>query len=89
MEMPNGIVTYEMAEYGYIKVKLASVMERHGITRNHLRTLTGVKYDVIDRYYKGCNIASAALDFLAKVCCVLNCHIEDILEYVPPVENNK
>ena len=43
------------------------------ITRNRLHTLTGIKYDVIDRYYKGVNIAMADLDFLAKVCFALNC----------------
>ncbi|MDP4109933.1 MAG: helix-turn-helix transcriptional regulator, partial [Bacillota bacterium] len=50
--------------------------------RNKLRTLTGVKYEVIDRYYKAKNIEMVDLDFLAKVCCVLNCKIEDLLEYV-------
>lgn len=85
MEAPKSIVQQEIIKYGSVKVKLAEAMERHGITRNHLHTLTGVKYDVIDRYYKGCNISRADLDFLAKVCYVLDCKIEDLLEYVPPV----
>ena len=82
----NSIVQQELVAYGSIRVKLAEVMEHHGITRNHLRTLTGLKYDVIDRYYKGCDIARADLDFLAKVCYVLDCRIADLLEYVPPEE---
>lgn len=85
MDNPNGIIQYEVRDYGYIEVKLAQMLEQRGITRNRLRTLTGVKYDVIDRYYKGSNIAMADLDFLAKACCVLNCRIEDLLEYHPPV----
>lgn len=84
MDNPRSIVQQEMIEYGSIKVKLADVMDRHGITRNHLHTLTNVKYDVIDRYYKGCDIVRADLDFLAKVCYVLDCKIEDLLEYIPP-----
>lgn len=84
MDRFQGIVQYEIRDYGCVKVKLADMLALRGITRNRLRTLTGVKYDVIDRYYKGCNITMADLDFLAKVCFVLDCKIEDLLEYVPP-----
>lgn len=84
MDNLKGIIQQEMVEYGSVKVKLAEVMERHGITKNRLHILTGVKYDVVDRYYKGCNISMADLDFLAKVCFVLDCKIGDLLEYIPP-----
>ena len=67
-----------------MKVKLAEMLDQRGITRNRLRTLTGVKYDVIDRYYKGIHIEMADLDFLAKVCYVLECEISDLLEYRKP-----
>lgn len=67
-----------------MKVTLANVMDARGITRNRLRTLTGVKYDVIDRYYKGQDIALVDLDFLAKVCYVLDCKVEDLLQYKGP-----
>ena len=84
MDKLNGLIQYETRDYGRIRVKLAEVMDERGITRNRLRTLTGVKYDVIDRYYKGENIIMADLDFFAKVCFVLECKIEDILEFEPP-----
>ena len=80
----KSIVQYQTKEYGCIKVKLAGVLERRGITRNRLRTLTGTKYDVIDRYYKGVSVEMADLDFLAKVCYVLDCEISDLLEYQRP-----
>ncbi len=82
----NGIIRYELADYGSVRVKLSQLLQARGVTRNRLRTLTGVKYDVIDRYYKGVNIAMADLDFIAKVCCVLECKVEDILEYIPPAK---
>ena len=85
----QGIVQYEIKDYGCVKVKLAELLAERGITRNRLRTLTGVKYEVIDRYYKGCNVIMADLDFLAKVCCVLDCKIEDLLEYQPPESETK
>ena len=77
----KSIISYQRVEYGYVRVKLADVMKSHGITRNGLRSLTGVKYSVIDRYYKGQDIALADLDFLAKCCYVLDCTIPDLLEY--------
>ena len=56
-------------------------MNKKGITRNKLRNLTGVKYDIVDRYYKADNVERVDLDFLAKACFVLNCSVEDLLEY--------
>lgn len=72
----------DIKQYGKIKIKLSEVMDEKGITRNKLKTLTGTKYDVINRYYKAENIERVDLDFLAKVCYALNCKIEDILEYI-------
>lgn len=86
MEELKSIIRYQTEEYGQVRVKLAQVLDRRGITRNRLRALTGVKYDVIDRYYKGVRVEMADLDFLAKVCYVLDCQISDLLEYEKPGE---
>lgn len=80
------IIHYQTEEYGNIKVKLAEVMDSRGISRNRLRALTGVKYDVITRYYKGREVQMVDLDFFAKVCYVLDCKIEDLLEYQQPAQ---
>ena len=82
----KSIIQYQTAQYGSVKVKLAQVLDSRGITRNRLCTLTGVKYVVVDRYYKGESIELVDLAFLAKVCYVLDCKIEDLLEYEPPME---
>ena len=79
MKEINSIINIK--EYGKITIKLSQVMDKKGITRNKMRSLTGVKYEVIDRYYKAQNIERVDLDFLAKACFVLNCKIEDLLEY--------
>ena len=85
----KSIVSYQTAEYGSIRVKLAEVMEKQGITRNKLRTLTGTKYDVVDRYYKAEHVEMVDLDFFAKVCFVLDCKIEDLLEYEKPAMDSE
>lgn len=84
MDGVRSIVSYNTGEYGSIQIKLAEVMESRGITRNRLKTLTGVKYEVIDRYYRANRVERVDLDFFAKVCYVLNCKIEDLLEYKEP-----
>lgn len=84
MDGLKSIIQYQTAEYGRVRVKLAEALDSRGITRNRLRTLTGVKYDVIDRYYKADKVEMLDLNFLAKVCFVLDCDIEDLLEYQPP-----
>ncbi len=84
MDGLKSVVHYQTEEYGHIKVKLAEVLDSRGITRNRLRTLTGSRYEVVDRYYKGVNVEMADLDFLAKVCYVLDCEVSDLLEYQRP-----
>lgn len=83
MDGVRSIIRYQVDEYGSVKVKLAQVLDSRGITRNRLSTLTGIKYEVVDRYYQG-RIERVDLDLIAKVCYVLNCKIEDLLEYESP-----
>ena len=85
MEEYKSLITFHTMDYGRIRVKLREALNSRGITRNKLRTLTGVKYDVIDRYYKADTIQMVDLDFFAKVCCVLHCDVSELLEY----EENK
>ncbi len=84
MDDIKSLVTYQTGEYGQIAVTLSKVMKCRNMTRNRLATLMGVKYAVVDRYYKGKQIALVDLDFLAKVCYVLDCRVEDLLEYQKP-----
>ena len=83
MDGIRSIVSYQTDEYGSVRVKLAEILDSRGITRNRLKTLTGVKYEVIDRYYQN-HVERVDLDFIAKVCYVLNCKIDDLLEYESP-----
>lgn len=84
MGEPRSIISYKIDEYGHVKVKLAELLSAHGITRNRLSSLTGVKYSIVDRYYKSDHIEMVDLDFIAKVCYTLGCKIDDLLEYEEP-----
>lgn len=41
---------------------------------------TGIRYDVIDRYYKE-KVTRIDLENLARICYVLDCNLKDIIDY--------
>ncbi len=61
-------------------------MDKRRISRNKLSQITGIKYSVIDRYYRSQDIVRIDLDLLAKICYTLECNIDDILEYKIDIE---
>lgn len=89
MREPKSIVSYKINEYGHVKVKLAKLLDEQGITRNKLASLIGVKYSIVDRYYRSDHIEFVDLGFVAKVCYSLGCKIDDLLEYVEPDEKKE
>ena len=48
------------------------------------KSLTGTKYKVIDCHCKRISIEMMDLDFLEKVCFVLDCEVLDLLKYQCP-----
>lgn len=63
-----------------LKSNYKNISIKNGITRNALSTATGIRYDVIDRYYKS-QIMRIDLENLAKICYALECDLSDIIEY--------
>ncbi|BDF59794.1 transcriptional regulator [Christensenellaceae bacterium] len=78
--MENYKSVLEMRDYGKIVLKVNQVMDQKKIARNKLAKLTDVRFEVIDRLYKG-NLERVDLDILARVCFVLDCSISDVLEF--------
>lgn len=69
-----------MQSYGRVSLKLAALMDARGITRNRLARLVNTRYEVVDKWYKG-QVEKLDLDVLARVCFVLDCNVQDVLEY--------
>lgn len=67
-------------DYGRVAIHLDRRMEERGLTRGALSRRTGVRFEVIDKWSKG-RVERMDLDVLARICCVLNCKVSDILEY--------
>ena len=78
MSDPKSIMTIK--DYGRIVYRFADVMDKKGITRNKLASLTGVRFEVADRLYKGI-VERMDMDILARVCYVLDCQVGDVIQY--------
>ena len=72
-----------MNEYGKIKIKLDEMIEKTGISKNKLSQRAEMQRTQINHYCKN-EITRLDTDVLARLCTVLNCKIEDILEFIPP-----
>lgn len=74
----------ELKNYGKVEIKLSSIMDANKINIYRMSQLTGLKYSTIKSYYTNSPISRVDLDVISKMCYVLNCRIEDILEYHRP-----
>ena len=79
----RGIVEYK--NYGKVEIKLSSIMNKKNISIYQMSKLTSLKHSTVKNYYNNCPLTRVDLDVISKFCYVLNCNIEDILEYVYPV----
>lgn len=72
-----------MQEYGVIKIKLKEQLEKKGLSKNKLSHRAEMQRTQINNY---CNnkITRLDTDVLARLCTVLECEISDLLEFVPP-----
>ena len=71
-----------MNEYGKINIRLNELIKKAGISKNKLCHKAEMQRTQLNNYCKN-NITRLDTDVLARLCTVLNCKIEDLLEFVP------
>ncbi len=76
----NNLV-YVLEDFGHIDIKLKKLLDEKGISRNKLCNMMGCNYDLITRYYNN-KVSRIDLEIIAKICFVLNCNINDVIEYI-------
>ena len=72
-----------MKQYGTIKIKLNELIKQAGISKNKLSHRAEMQRTQINNYCNN-NITRLDIDVLARLCCALDCKIEDLLEFIPP-----
>ena len=72
-----------MENYGTIRIKLDELIQKAGISKNKLSHRAEMQRSQINHY---CNneITRLDIDVLARICTVLDCRNEDLLEFIPP-----
>ncbi|MBQ8350533.1 MAG: helix-turn-helix transcriptional regulator [Clostridia bacterium] len=71
-----------MNPYGTIKIKLDALLKEKGLSKNKLSHRAEMQRTQINNYCKN-EITRLDIDVLARICSVLDCKIEDLLEFVP------
>ena len=78
----------EDRNYGTIRIKLDEMIEKQNISKNKLAHRAEMQRTQITQFCKG-TVTRLDTAVLARLCCALNCKIEDLLEYVPPENKEK
>ena len=63
-----------------IRITLDKVLKKYNISRYELSKRTGIRYQIIDNYYKNRVIRYDSF-VLNKICTALDCKIEDIIKF--------
>ena len=78
--MPENKSVFLIKNYGKINVKLKKYLDERNIKRGNLASSINAHFRVIDKWYNN-DVERMDLDVLARICYVLNCKVEDIIEY--------
>lgn len=67
-------------EMGRIHIKLGKLLEEKKLSKNKFAQRAEMERTQLNRYINN-DVALLSVDVLARMCSVLDCKIEDILEY--------
>lgn len=74
-----------MYNYGTIRINIAQLLEKSGMSKNKLCHRAELQHTQLNNLCKN-KTTRLDTDVLARICFAMNCKIEDLLEYVPPIE---
>jgi putative transcriptional regulator len=66
---------------GHIEFHLLDILKDRNITKYALSRITNIRYDTVCNYCTG-KVTLINVEYLKIFCNVLNCKIEDIIEYI-------
>ncbi len=63
-----------------IRLTLDTYLDSHSITRYELAKRTGIRFQIVDNYYKN-KVVRYDSDILNRMCAALDCDISDLIQY--------
>ena len=63
-----------------IQLTLNKYLDEHGITRYELAKRAGIRFQIVDNYYKN-KVVRYDSDILNRMCNALECDISDLIQY--------
>ncbi|MBQ8716467.1 MAG: helix-turn-helix transcriptional regulator [Clostridia bacterium] len=66
-----------------IHLTLDKYLDAHGITRYELSKRTGIRFPIIDHYYKN-TVVRYDSDVLDRICQALDCDVRELIAYKKP-----
>ncbi|MDU4959631.1 MAG: helix-turn-helix transcriptional regulator [Sporomusaceae bacterium] len=71
-------------DWGRFDIVLSEYLELHNISKNKLAAAANLQRSQLISYCKN-EVQRPDLGVLARICCVLNCELSDIIKYCPPL----
>ena len=75
-------------DYGHVRLKLDKIMKEQNISINKLAFRAEMQRTQLKAYIKN-DVQRIDLSVLARLCYALECSLDDLIEYVPPQNENK
>ncbi|WP_373126987.1 helix-turn-helix domain-containing protein [Dielma fastidiosa] len=72
-----------MEDHGKIIIKLDALLKASGLSKNKLSHRAEMQRSQINNYCQN-RITRLDIDALARICNTLGCTLNDLLEYIPP-----
>lgn len=63
-----------------VRLTIDKYLNEHKITRYELSKRTGIRFQIIDNYYKN-KVVRYDSDVLDRICAALECDVSEIIEY--------
>ena len=74
------MILFDLEMIAVVKLTLDKCLNEKGITRYELAKRTGIRFGIIDNYYKN-KVVRYDSYVLDRICAALDCGISEIVEY--------
>ena len=75
-------------DYGKVRLNLQEIMKEQNISINKLAFRSEMQRTQLKQYIKN-NVQRVDISVLARLCYALECSLSDLMEYIPPNNNDK